>query len=62
MAEMVKVQSLRFHTYEGVDRPEGVIYDAEAAYVETLEATGMVRRAPDAPEAPEKAPKKKAGG
>jgi hypothetical protein len=62
MAETVKVQSLRLHTYNGIDRPEGTIYDAEAALVETLEGTGMARRvseAEKAPPTPPAAPKKR---
>jgi len=52
MADPVKVESLRFHTYDGVDRPAGTAYDADAAYVETLEATGMARRVPAAAPTP----------
>jgi hypothetical protein len=39
----VKVESLRYHTYDAVERPEGTIYEAEEQYVETLEALGMVK-------------------
>jgi len=56
---MVRVESRRFHTYDGIDRPDGTIYEADSDYVETLEATGMARRVddtppPDAAEAPAK--------
>jgi len=61
MATMVRVESRRFHTYDGIDRPEGTIYEAEAEYLETLEAMGMARRVDDAPpaDAAEAAPAKK---
>jgi hypothetical protein len=62
MAETVKVVSLRFHIYGEVERPEGTIYEAEAALVETLEGTGMARRVPEAekpPPAPPAASKKR---
>jgi hypothetical protein len=45
----VKVESLRAHTYDGVERPEGTIYEADEQYVETLEAIGMARRVPPPP-------------
>jgi hypothetical protein len=41
---MVKMESLRQHTYDGVERPEGTVYEAEEQFVETLEATKMARR------------------
>jgi hypothetical protein len=40
----VKVESLRYHTYDAEERPEGTIYEADEQYVETLEGTGMARR------------------
>jgi hypothetical protein len=61
----VTVLSLRFHTYDGVERPEGTTYDADPAYVDTLEALGMARRVAEgdkpartAHAAPPPAPKK----
>jgi hypothetical protein len=50
---IVKVESLRYHTYDAVERPEGTIYEAEEQYVETLEATGMARRVAAEPAAAE---------
>jgi len=49
MADTVKVESIRAHTYDGVDRPEGMIYDVHPDYLETLEALGMARRVVEAP-------------
>jgi hypothetical protein len=49
---MIRVESVRLHTYDGVARPEGTIYEAEEQYVETLVALGMARRAPAAAAAP----------
>jgi hypothetical protein len=43
---MVRVESLRLHTYDGVERPTGTVYEADEPYVETLEAIGMARRVP----------------
>jgi hypothetical protein len=40
----VTMESLRYHTYDAEERPEGTIYEADEQYVETLEATGMARR------------------
>jgi hypothetical protein len=58
---MVKMESLRQHTYDGVERPEGTVYEADEQFVETLEATGMARRSrapaatpPAAPPPPKK--------
>jgi hypothetical protein len=56
---MVKMTSLRAHTYDGVERPEGTIYEADEQFVETLEATGMARRGEAAAPAPAPAPPKK---
>jgi hypothetical protein len=47
----VSMKSLRYHTYDGVERPEGTIYEADEQFVETLEATGMARRVTPASEA-----------
>jgi hypothetical protein len=47
MADTVKVKSLRFHTYNGIDRPEGTVYEIDPEHpetLETLEATGMAQR------------------
>jgi hypothetical protein len=51
----VTVESLRYHTYDGVERPEGTVYEADEQYVETLEATGMARRVAAEPAAVEPA-------
>jgi hypothetical protein len=63
MAETVKVQSLRFHVYDGVERPEGTIYEADPALLPTLEGVipPMARRVPEAETAPPAppAPKKR---
>jgi hypothetical protein len=40
----VQVESLRWHTYDGVERPEGTVYEADEQFLETLEAIGMARR------------------
>jgi len=47
MTDTVKVVSLRWHTYNGIERPEGTTYDLDPDHpdtLETLEATGMARR------------------
>jgi hypothetical protein len=45
----IQMESLRLHTYDGVERPEGTVYEADEQYVETLEAIGMARRVAAAP-------------
>lgn len=55
MADPITVQSLRWHTYNGLDRPEGVSYQIDPTYpetLETLEALGMAKRVSTAVEAP----------
>jgi hypothetical protein len=50
----IRVESLRLHTYDGVERPEGTIYEADEPYVETLVAIGMARRVETVPPRPPK--------
>jgi len=53
---MIRVESVRLHTYDGVARPEGTVYEADEQYVETLVAIGMARRvAAPPPPTPKKA-------
>ena len=48
----VQVESLRLHTYNGVERPEGTVYDAEDTDLETLKALTMARPVSEKPPEP----------
>jgi hypothetical protein len=48
--ETLTVESLRLHTYDGVDRPEGTVYEAAVGDVESLGAMGMARLVSETPQ------------
>jgi hypothetical protein len=55
------VRSIKFHTYDGIERPPDTVYDVDDAYVETVIALGMAIRveSPKADKPADKPPKSK---
>jgi hypothetical protein len=48
--ELVDVESIAPHTYDGIDRPVGTTYQAEAGHLETLRLLGYALPPPAAAE------------